>query len=330
MSVSNAFRFALLAAMLLAWAMLLAGRADAATLRPFTTLDAPVVRLSDLFADAGSEANRVLGPAPAPGTRISVEAPQLAAIAREYGVDWKPVTGFDRAVLVRPGAPLAEGAVLAALRTALAGLGAAAGSAVELQGFQPPMLAVGAVPRVVVEQLSYDANEGGFQGALAIAVPGEAVVTVPVAGRSVRRVVLPVAARRLEPGTALGPGDFTEREVVAPAARGAVLRDPTAAFGRGVRHAVAAGAPVALDDLVALPTIARGQRVSMEIAAPGIAVTAIGVALADAGTGETVDVLNPVSRAVVEASVLGPGRVAVAQGSIPLRQAGAAWRGLPR
>jgi flagella basal body P-ring formation protein FlgA len=283
-----------------------------------------------LFADAGGEADRVLGPAPPPGTRISVEAPQLAAIAREYGVAWRPQTGFDRAVLVRPGVPLAEAPVMAALRAALVGLGAAPDGAVELQGFQPPMLPVGTAPRIVVEQLSYDANQGGFQGALAVAVPGEPAVTVPVAGRSVHRVILMVAAHRLEPGTALGAGDFTEREVADPAARGAVLRDPGAASGRTVRHAVAAGAAVPLDDLVALPTIARGQRVSMEIAAPGITVTAIGVALSDAGTGETVDVLNPVSRAVVRAEVLGPGRVSVAEGSMPLRQAGATYAGLVR
>lgn len=315
---------------LAACVLLLAGKACAATLRPFTTLAAPVVRLSDLFTDAGSEAGRVLGPAPAPGTRISVEAPQLAAIAREYGVAWRPETGFDRAVLVRPGTPLAEAPVVAALRKALVGLGAAADGAVELDGFQPPMLPVGAAPVIVVEQLSYDANQGGFQGALAIAVPDEPAVSVPVAGRSVQRVMLTVAAHRLEPGTALGPGDFTQREVADPAARGAVLRDPEAAFGRAVRHMVVAGAPVALDNLVSLPTIAHGQRVSMEIAAPGITVTAIGVALTDGGTGETVEVLNPISRAVVRAAVLGPGRVSVAEGSMPLRPAGAFFTGLGR
>jgi flagella basal body P-ring formation protein FlgA len=55
----------------------------AATLRLATTLAAPVVRLSDLFDDAGADAARVLGPAPAPGGRIVVETAQLAAIARQ-------------------------------------------------------------------------------------------------------------------------------------------------------------------------------------------------------------------------------------------------------
>lgn len=324
MPVAFPYRLSLAAA-----ALLLASQAAAATLRPFTTLAAPVVRLRDLFHGAGSDANRVLGPAPAPGTRISVQAPQLAAIAREYGVAWKPVTGYESAVLVRPGEPLPRRAVLAALRPALLGLGATADGSVVLQGFTPPMLPVGAMPRIVVEQLSYDANQGGFQGVLAIAVPGDPAVAVPVVGRSVRLVSLPVAAHRLVPGTALGPRDLVMRRVAAPPAGKAMLRHVAAAMGQGVRRAVAEGTPVPMDDLVTLPTVARGQRVRMQIEAPGLTVTAIGVALADAGTGERVDVLNPISHMVVRASVLGPGLVAVARGSMPL-QTVAGYPALPR
>ena len=61
-------------------------------LRPITTLHAQVVRLKDLFDDAGRNADRVLGPGPAPGGRIVVEARQLAAIARQFDVDWRPIS----------------------------------------------------------------------------------------------------------------------------------------------------------------------------------------------------------------------------------------------
>ena len=51
----------------------------------------------------GPKPTRVLGPGPAPGGRIVVEAAQLAAIARQFGVDWRPASPADRAVLDRPG-----------------------------------------------------------------------------------------------------------------------------------------------------------------------------------------------------------------------------------
>jgi flagella basal body P-ring formation protein FlgA len=91
---------------LLAFCLASAHAEAAATLRTMTTLHASVVRLSDLFDDAGANADRVLGPGPGAGGRIVVEAAQLGAIARQFGVDWRPGSSADRAVLDRPGRPM--------------------------------------------------------------------------------------------------------------------------------------------------------------------------------------------------------------------------------
>src|SRR5215472_17511638 len=106
-------------------------QADAATLRTMTTLHAPVVLLSDLFDDAGANAGRVLGPGPGAGGRIVVEAAQLSAIARHFGVDWRAASGADRAVLERPGRPLRRDDVLKAVRDALVAAGASGDCDVE-------------------------------------------------------------------------------------------------------------------------------------------------------------------------------------------------------
>src|ERR1700723_3530352 len=74
----------------------LANRAEAATLRTMTTLHGPRVKLSDLFDDAGTNANRVLGPGPAPGGRIVVDSAQLAATARPFEGDWDPAPSAAR------------------------------------------------------------------------------------------------------------------------------------------------------------------------------------------------------------------------------------------
>jgi len=98
--------------------------AEPATLRSATTLQQPQVRISDLFDDAGPEAERVLGPGPSPGGRIVVEAAQAAAIARQFGVAWRPASSADRVVIDRPGRLLAREDLLGALRSALLGAGA--------------------------------------------------------------------------------------------------------------------------------------------------------------------------------------------------------------
>src|SRR6202035_3503866 len=83
-----------------------AANADAATLRSMTTLHAPVVRLSDLFDEAGANADRVLGPGPGAGGHSVVESAQLGAIAHEFGVDCNLASSGADAVLDRPKLPL--------------------------------------------------------------------------------------------------------------------------------------------------------------------------------------------------------------------------------
>jgi len=60
----------------------LAAGTQAATLRTTTSLTAPVVRLSDLFDGAGTNADRVLGPGPAPGDSRAVRRRLAADVQR--------------------------------------------------------------------------------------------------------------------------------------------------------------------------------------------------------------------------------------------------------
>lgn len=165
-------------------AMLAAIPADAAMLKPMTTLHSPVVRLSDLFDGAGLNADRVLGPGPAPGGRIVVEARQLAAIAREFAVDWHPASPAERAVLDRPGRPLRRAEAMAALTTALISAGAPTDAEIEIAAFDPPMVPADVTVTPTVTQLDYDAASGRFTAQLGLGASGMDAVAWRVSGRS--------------------------------------------------------------------------------------------------------------------------------------------------
>ncbi|MBU6499814.1 MAG: hypothetical protein KGQ40_14915, partial [Rhodospirillales bacterium] len=198
----------LLAAHLALAATLAARPAAAASLRAMVVLHAPVVRLSDLFDGAGPAADRVLGPGPAPGARIVVEAPQLAAIAQQFGVDWQPASPADRAVLERRGTLLPRAVVLAALRTALQGVGAPADGQIDLPGFSAPLVPPEADAQANVEQFDYQGASGRFTGVLAVAGKGMDMLRLRVSGTLTAMVELPVAVRRLVAGAVIGPADL--------------------------------------------------------------------------------------------------------------------------
>lgn len=303
---------------LLAVPFLFAAPASAASLRSATALRAPVVVLADLFDDAGPRAGRVLGPAPAPGERIVVEAPQLAAIARQFGVDWRPAGPADRAVLERPGKLLPRAAVIAAVRDALPAAGAPADADLDLPGFEAPMIPAATVPDITVEQLDYDAGTARFTAALVVAGEGMAPLRLRISGRADAMVDGIVAARLLRPGTALAPGDVRVARIRATLLRDASPASPAAAAGMAPRHTIAAGQPVTMADLERPPAVTKGARVSLLVAAPGLEVQADGIAQEAGAVGDTVRVLNPVSRMVIEGTVVAPGRVDVAPGSVPI------------
>jgi flagellar basal body P-ring formation protein FlgA len=292
---------------------------DAATLRTVTTLHAPIVRLSDLFENAGTNAERVLGPGPGAGGRIVVEAAQLGAIARQFGVDWRPVSSADRAVLDRPGRPLRREDVMDAIKSALIAGGASDDCDIELAGFTPPLVPFEADPRPVVSDLDYDANAGRFSAALS--VTGEAMepLHLRVTGRVDDTVELPVASARLLAGSVLRADDVMMARVHTTVLRGEVIHRLGDAIGMQVKRQVPAGQPLGVTELMRPSVVQKGATVLMVLDSPGIVLTAQGQAMEGGAIGERIRVLNPVSRAVVEAEVIGPDRVRVAPNGVPLK-----------
>ncbi len=292
--------------------------AEAATLKPMTTLHDKVVRLGDLFLDPGSEADRVLGPGPEPGGRIVVEASQLAYIARRYGVDWHPTGAADRAVLDRPGRPLSVAEVMARLRPALVVAGAGAQCDIDLAAFTPPLVPVEASFTASITGLQYDPASSRFSALLTLSGPTMDDVTVALTGSAQATVAVPVAVGRLPAGTVIAAADLREARVHASDLARPVARRPEDAIGLELRDAVAAGQPLLRAELEPPVLVAKGARVVMLLNSPGIALTAEGRALDAGAEGDQIRVLNPISRAVVVATVLADGRVRIAPGAVPL------------
>ncbi len=287
------------------------------------TLHAPVVRLRDLFADAGPDSDRVLGPGPGPGGQIVVESPQLAYIAHRFGVDWQPASMADRAVLDRPGRPLSRAEVLVPLRAALLASGVGADAEIGLAGFTPPLVPLEGGFSAVATSLQYDAASGHFTALLTVTGPTIEPISTAVSGRAEATMELPVAVTRLPAGTVVGAGDLQMARVRVSQIGGEVARQPEQAIGLQLREQIAAGQPVPRSELMRPELVKKGAHVIMLLDSPGLAVTAEGLALEGGGEGERIRVQNPMSHAVVEAEVLADGRVRVEPGAIPLVSAGA-------
>jgi flagellar basal body P-ring formation protein FlgA len=292
--------------------------AHGAVLRTVTTLNGPQVYLRDLFDDAGVNADRVLGPGPGPGGRIVVEARQLKLIARQYEVDWQPISGADRSVLEWPGRPLKREDVMAAVRVALVARGAAPDAEVEIPGFNPPVVPVSGASAPVVTQLDYDQDMGRFTATMSVTAQGMEPISTRISGQVADMIDLPVASTRLQAGAIPGRDDVRMARVRVNAVHAEVAHDLATVVGMQMKRQVAAGAPIQMADLMRPTEVNRGEPVRLQLMAAGLSVTGQGVALEAGATGEQIRVRNISSQAVIEAEIVGPGVVRVIPGSSPI------------
>jgi flagella basal body P-ring formation protein FlgA len=280
------------------------------------TLSDQSVRLSDLFE--GVSRDRVIGPAPDPGGRIVVEAAQLAAIARQFGVDWRPATTADRVVMERPGRQFPREPVMAALRSALLAAGIPPNSEIETPAFTPPMVPPDDSARPDVTEAVYDPATGRFTALLSITADGMKPFNARLSGHVQEMIDLQVTTRRVTTGDVLTNDDIQPARVRAGLARSEPVRMPSQAVGMAVQRPLNAGSPLMLSDLVRPMMVLRGSSVQVELDRPGLSVTVQGIAMEAAALGDPVHVLNPTSRAVMSGQVTGTAAVRVDGASNPV------------
>lgn len=286
-------------------------QAKAATLRAYGEITSSTVHLADLFDNLGTVPDRVLGPAPAPGDKITVEAPQLAAIARDYAVDWRPDSGSERIILRRAAERLDPDRVLKPLRAALIEQGAPAEGDIALPGFDPPLLPAGAKPNPTITETNFDPASGRFSATVNVSVPGMDLIMAHVSGQVSVMLEAAVLTHHVRPGTVLKAEDLRASRVRANLLRGGTPIAIGAALGQALRHDLPPGQPLATGDVVRPVLVARSSAVRMHLDSGEISLSAQGLALEDGGLGETIRVQNPSSKAVVLATVTSPGEVRV-------------------
>ena len=92
----NALALGLVVALLAATA-----RAEPTMLRESVVVSGKFVQLGDLFNVSGDKARILVAQAPEPGKRAVFDARWLFRVARAYGLDWRPFSVHDRAVVQR-------------------------------------------------------------------------------------------------------------------------------------------------------------------------------------------------------------------------------------
>ncbi len=308
-------------ATLLPFLLLIAAPAWAETLRPQVSVTGPVVTLGDLFAGAPDAlAGRSVAPAPAPGRTSVFGAEALAAIARDAGIAWSPLSRFDRARITRAARTVTADDVERALLAALRAQGLGRDMKVELANRRLSLdAATGPDAPFTLGDVRYDRQDGTVVATVRLATGDGAARPVELRGAVYRVIEVPVLAHTLRHGDVVAKDDLAFAAMRADTLSPSMVTDADAVLGKTPRNAVRAGAPLRLSDFIAPVVVARGSMVILTLTTPSLALTVKGRALENGSRGESIRVENTRSRVTVEGIVTGAGRVAVNLPSLALR-----------
>jgi flagellar basal body P-ring formation protein FlgA len=309
---------------LLAFALLalaapsLAFAQEMAAPRPLTVVEDAVLRLGDVFENAGERAGQAIGAAPAPGRRLVLDVAQLSALARAHNLAWRPLSAHERVVVERPGRAVPREEIDAALRADLSRMGLDPDAELDLGPLLAPVVPPSALAQLSAENTTLDAAAGRFSATLVVLAEGMPTVRMRLAGRAVPTQPAVVATRRIGLGEVVGPADARLVRLRAERVRPGTAQRLDQVVGQQLRRPMTAEMAFASADLSAPAMVEKNALVTMVLEAPGLSLSVQGRALEAAPRGAVVPVMNLASRSVVEGEVIGPGRVRVLMGAAPL------------
>jgi len=309
MMIMRAVKVLFLTVVVFATVTLAAEAAKADTPRPGPIIvDGPWVTLGDLFTDTGAVADVRVSAAPAPGQSMILSVREIATIAGANGIDWAP-GGATGLTVERAGDLVPRTLILKILADAL--------SATSLRNMAPEIsnssfamyVARGAGNAVAVENLDFDPTRGNFSAILVAPAGDPAAVRVAVRGRAYEVIEVPVLIRAVAVGGVIIDADLGWIDMRVDRMRSNMITTYTGLAGQSPKRPLRINEPVRSTDVQRPVVIAKGETVLMIVEAPGIVLTAVGRALADAGAGEPVQVVNTQTHKTVEGIVYGPGQV---------------------
>ncbi|KMO12807.1 flagellar basal body P-ring formation chaperone FlgA [Methylobacterium platani] len=291
----------------------LAGEAPRLALKGDITAERDVITLGDLVAGAPPAlAHKALFRAPALGTSGTIQVRRIVEATAGLGLD-APESGGRLQISVqraarRIAAPEIEGALKAALAKVR---GIDTGFVTVAFEGEPPVLTVppDLIASVTAQEVTYDPRS---RRVTALVVVGERQASLRVSGQLVEMADVAVLTRSINRGETLSAPDIAVERRPRDGLPADIAADAAAFVGQVAQKPLGAGTALRSGELTRPDLVARGEAVTIVYETPGVALALRGQAREGGPLGAVIGVINPVSKKVIQATVIGPGRVTVA------------------
>ena len=282
-------------------------------LKPSVTVTQDVIRVGDLWENAQSKAGLAVAQAPQPGKRVTLDARWLGNLAVNNGLDWRPASQFERAVVERAGQNVDVGVIEAELHDALNLEGLPATSTFEISNRQSLNIVIptDAPATVAIKDVLIDGRTQRFTATVESPAGSPNAVRFKINGRTFATTRVPMLSRTMNRGEIITAQDVVWADMRDDNLRQDLVVDPKQIIGMEPRLLLRANTSIRTLDLQRPMSVSRNGLVTMMLQTPFMSLSAQGRAMEDGGVGDTVRVTNLQTKQVIEARVQGPGIVVV-------------------
>jgi len=281
-------------------------------LRASVTVSADVVRIGDLVENAGPVADVPIFRAPDLGTRGVVPTQSVVDAIRPHQLIDIDTRGLAEVIVTRASRAITPREITTCVAEALEGqYGFGAAHNIQV-AFDDEVRTLNVEPNargeLQVVALAYNPHTARFD--VTFDLPSSAALhqqQTRFTGTAIETIDALTVDHPVERGEILKASDLviTRR----PKAEGPAITDMRSTLGLAARHELRPGVPLHEADLMKPMIVQRNDVVTIVYRAPGLTLTLRGQAQDTGALGDTINVLNPQSKRVVQGVVSGPGRV---------------------
>lgn len=294
----------------------------APTLKADVSVNHAVITVGDMFDGAGLLAERALFRAPAPGTTGLVSLEAVRAAALKAGLADYAQEGVLHVRVERQAAVIDTAALTELISADLAQRGLLPAGAELRARFDDPSLSINAeaidVP-ATLSTLRYQPGAAGFAARFQIAGVDR---PVDVSGSIELLVEAPHLAASLKAGALIGPNDIEMKRVPLDFADQSGVETAGDLVGKQLRRNSRAGVMLKAADVTEPLAVRRNTQVTVLLRTGPMTLTVLGQSLSDAVVGQPVQVMNSVTKKILNGVATANGAVEITTAAAKLQVAG--------
>ncbi|MAH84597.1 MAG: flagella basal body P-ring formation protein FlgA [Rhodospirillaceae bacterium TMED8] len=289
-----------------------ADTASRVTVITSVVVDDPLIRIADLFTNSGEKADVEIAYAPEPGKRAIFDARWLYRISHAYKLGWRPLSDRVQSIVTRRSVMIDREEIEELIINSLARKGADPKSEIDLGNRLFSLhVPTGSENEVNIEEAHFNERTQRFTVIIASPSGKGGIKRTRVRGRLFDTIEVPVLSHRLLAGEVIKPEDINWVKLRTSRLRSNTIVDETKLIGHTPKRGLRAGYPVLASAVQRPLLVAKNSLVTMILRTRQMLLTAQGKALEAGGRGDVIRISNLQSNSIIEAEVIGNGRVAV-------------------